>query len=130
VPLIIDFSKEKMEKKPKLEEIKKDPTLEIIKIAEQFKNAETIYRDKQGKIIQNIIDYKGEEEARKEELRKKNEERIGEWGSGAYQKKMQEDRKKYEISLIKNKENFSYFIHNYFLRKTNRRFKKSKVRKL
>ena len=68
--------------------------MDINKFAQQFKNAETIYRDKEGKIIQNINDYKGEEEARKEELRKRNEERIGEWGGGAYQKKMQEERKK------------------------------------
>ena len=79
----------------------------MTKLAEQFKGAQTIYRDKEGKKIDILHDI----ETKKQELLRKNQERvyfiemisitnvavgqIKEWGGGIVQKKEAENRMRY-----------------------------------
>lgn len=61
--------------------------------AEQFKNAETVYRNDKGV----KIDLSKKYEDKKAELLRRNQERILEWGRGAVQKQEKDDKKKFLI---------------------------------
>lgn len=68
-----------------------DRQRKLLKVAEQFKNAETVFRDEKG----IKIDISRKFEDKKAELLRKNQERIMEWGGGLVQKQERQEKKKY-----------------------------------
>lgn len=61
----------------------------LIKMAEEFKHAETVFRDDKG----IKIDITKKFEDKKAELIRKNQERIQLWGSGMVQKQEKQEKK-------------------------------------
>lgn len=83
-----DLSPERLEEND--EEIEADRQRKLLKVAEQFKNAETVFRDEKG----IKIDLSKKFEDKKAELLRKNQERIMEWGGGLVQKQEKQEKKK------------------------------------
>ena len=83
-----DLSPERLEEND--EEIEADRQRKLLKVAEQFKNAETVFRDEKG----IKIDLSKKFEDKKAELLRKNQERILEWGGGLVQKQEKQEKKK------------------------------------
>jgi hypothetical protein len=73
-----------------VEDLEAENQRKLLKIAEQFKNAETVFRDDKG----IKIDLSKKFEDKKAELLRKNQERIMEWGSGLVQKQEKQEKKK------------------------------------
>jgi len=77
----------------------KENEIRLKKQAEMFKDAQTVYRDKEGKRIDPLQEI----ETKKQELIRKNEARVKQWSIGATQRQ-ELDKRKQDLEDVKNED--------------------------